>query len=245
MEDRKRRDHAKAAIDVKKLQEKMKEFEGDKQRKVETTKLLASKINIDATTREEDSKPRTVLFQGREDDLINYVSVSIDNDEVQAAGQDQVNVTSLIIVNDVYAGRYLRLSYAGKYNYALFNITCTHADTIDGLTRRFHGFGLDEEKVNLDGRIHVQGVQNRHVHAQDIFFLPHASCGDSSRKRHGSVHTQETYSLGGSTLNWRHKIRSCHILFLYLPRKEFAGGGTRCCCGYFFPSVILVWVHRS
>ena len=86
----------------------MKEFEEDKQRKVETAKLLASKINMDATTREEDSKPRTVLFQGRGDGMTNYVIISIDNDEVQAAGQDQVNITSLIIVNNVYAGRYLR-----------------------------------------------------------------------------------------------------------------------------------------
>ena len=77
--------------------------------------------------------------------------------------------------------------------------------------------------------MHVQGVQNRHVHAKDIFFLPHVSCGDSSRKR------QETYSLGGSMLNWRHKIRSCHILFLYLPRKEFAGEGQDIVAAMSFP----------
>ena len=85
--------------------------------------------------------------------MTSFINVHTDNDNVQAAGQYQVIVAPLVTVNNTYAGTDLRLSQEGKYG--LVNITCTHADTIHGLTRSLHGFGLDRKKRNQDGSIYI------------------------------------------------------------------------------------------
>ena len=70
MADRQRRDHAQKEIDVKVLNDQ-EEADVD----IQHAEFLASTVSADAYAEKIDLKPRTVAFQGGEDDMANTSSI--------------------------------------------------------------------------------------------------------------------------------------------------------------------------
>ena len=108
--------------------ERLKEKEEAMEKEVEATALLTSKIKIDVIAQNEDPKPRTVSFQGGEDDTTSFsYSRTNDNDDVQATHQDQVIIAPLVTVNDVYVPNYTSVDKKYTEKIArLVEVTCMH-----------------------------------------------------------------------------------------------------------------------
>ena len=78
MADRQRRDHAQEAIDVKVLNDQ-EEADVD----IQYADFLAWTVSADAYAEKIDLKPRTVSFQGGEDDMDNTSSIcTVDNHDL-------------------------------------------------------------------------------------------------------------------------------------------------------------------
>ena len=96
MPDCQRRDHAQEAIDVKVLNDQ-EEADMD----IQHAEFLASTVSADAYAEKIDLKPRTVAFQGGEDDMANTSSIcTVDNHDIQDAGLVQVKAVLLVTVCD-------------------------------------------------------------------------------------------------------------------------------------------------
>ena len=180
-----------------------------KKNMVEATNIFVVTVQSTNIAEEKDSKPRTVSFQGEEDDTTSFnYNRTNDNDYVQAANQNHVFAAPLVTVGDVVVPSYLESSFGDE----LVIVTCIHAD----LPRKIVVVRPKEEvlfvvpKNAMSVSMYIDfGCLGTHAHVKNI--------GDSNyRKR------SDPFKMN------RSRIKLC-LLFLFLPRKEYQASRRTCC----------------
>ena len=204
--------------------ERLKEKEETTEKQVEATELLTSKIKIDVIAQNEDPKPRTVLFQGGEDDTTSFAcSRTNDNDDVQATHQDQVIIAPLVTVNDVYVPNYTSVDKKYTEKIArLVEVTCMHTMVL----AETHSFRKEKNKM-LD--VHALR-EERYMCVQPCMHKKLEALsydGGANMARHVDGDNLEGFQfeyyekIASHSFKRKRSSSNC-ILFLSLPCKEFA-----------------------